>query len=249
MNRLHVNTASSSPAADLDPAPKSGWPVPVALLTLSVIPLTAGALRLIQLAGGPAVIPADERFAGLPAPLVVHIVGAALYVVVGAFQFVPSIRRHHLTWHRRAGRVLAVAGMLVAGSALWMTVQYAQKPGTGDVLYVLRLLFASATVASLVLGVNAARAHDLRAHRAWMIRAYAISLAAGTQAFTEPIGGALFGAGDVRDDLAKGTGWVVNLAIAEWAIRRPVRQARAVQGLPSSLTTPTMGEPPRPRRR
>jgi hypothetical protein len=33
------------------------WPLPVALIALSAIPLTAGTLRLIQLAGGPAVMP------------------------------------------------------------------------------------------------------------------------------------------------------------------------------------------------
>lgn len=199
---------------------RAGRPVPVALLVLSAIPLTAGALRLVQLAGGPAVLPADARFDGFPAPLVVHLVGAALYVVVGAFQFAPSLRRTHLAWHRRTGRVLALAGLLVAGSALWMTLLYAQKPGTGDVLFGLRLVFSSAMAACLVLGVSAARAHDLSAHRAWMIRAYAIGLAAGTQAFTEPLGAALFGTGQVRTDLAKGAGWVLNLAVAEWAIRR-----------------------------
>ena len=72
----------------------------------------------------------------------------------------------------------------------------------------LRLVFASAMAGCLVLGVRAARRRDIPAHRAWMIRAYAIGLAAGTQVFTEPIGGALFGTGDVRDDLAKGAGWV-----------------------------------------
>jgi hypothetical protein len=42
------------------------WPVPVALVALSAIPLMAGTLRLIQLAGGPAVILADHRFASFP---------------------------------------------------------------------------------------------------------------------------------------------------------------------------------------
>jgi uncharacterized membrane protein len=186
---------------------------------LSVIPLTAGTLRLVQLAGGPPVIPADARFTGFPLALVIHIVGAAVYALVGVLQFVPRFRRKHPTWHRRSGRVLAVAGLMVSGSALWLTLAYSPKPGTGDVLYALRLAFASAMVVTLILGVRAARACNIAAHRAWMVRAYAIALAAGTQVFTEPAGGALFGTGEARDDLAKGAGWVINLAVAEWVIR------------------------------
>ena len=41
-------------------------------------------------------MPADHRFAGFPAALVVHIVGAAVFALVGAFQFVPRFRRR--TW-------------------------------------------------------------------------------------------------------------------------------------------------------
>jgi uncharacterized membrane protein len=204
-----------------------GWPVPAALIALSAIPLVAGTLRLIQLAGGPETIPADDRF-GSPAPLVVHIIGAALYVLVGAFQFVPRIRRHHPRWHRRAGRVLAVAGLLVAGSALWMTWWYSPKPGTGDLLYVLRLVFASTMATSMILGFAAIRRRDIASHRAWMIRAYAIGLAAGTQAFTEGVSGAIFGHGDLAGDLAKGAGWVINLAIAEYVIRRRPRRRAAL---------------------
>jgi len=200
------------------------WPVPVALVALSAIPLAAGTLRLIQLAGGPAVIPANDRFASFPLPLVVHIVGAATYVLVGILQFVPRFRRRHRAWHRRAGRVLVVAGLLVAGSALWMTLFFEAQPGSGALLYVLRLVFGSAMAACLVLGFAAVRRRDIAAHRAWMIRGYAIGLAAGTQAFTEGIGGAIFGTGVVAADLAKGAGWVINLAVAEWAVRRPARR-------------------------
>jgi uncharacterized membrane protein len=215
------------------------WPVPAALIALSAIPLTAGTLRLVQLAGGPEVMPADDRFADFPAPLVVHIVGAALYALVGAFQFVPRIRRRHRTWHRRAGRVLAVAGLLVAGSALWMTLLYAQKPGTGDLLYLLRLVFGSAMAACLVLGFAAIRRRDVAAHRAWMIRAYAIGLAAGTQAFTEGFGEALLGHGELQGDLAKAAGWAINLAVAEWVIRhRPTRRRTRRHPRPVTALSP-----------
>jgi uncharacterized membrane protein len=238
MNRRLVTTGR--PARP--PSRGAGWPVPAALIALSAIPLTAGAFRLIQLAGGPQLMPADDRFAGFPAPLVAHIVGAALYALVGAFQFLPHFRRRHLTWHRRAGRILAVAGLLVAGSALWMTLLYSPKPGTGDLLYFLRLLVSSAMAASLVLGVAAIRRRDIAAHRAWMIRAYAIGLAAGTQAFTEGIGGAVFGTGEIRGDLAKGAGWLINAAIAEWVIRRPATHRRPRRRTPSAEPQ-TVGAP------
>jgi hypothetical protein len=42
-------------------------------------------VRLVRLAGGPELIPVDDRFANFPLPLVVHIVGAGTYAVVGAF--------------------------------------------------------------------------------------------------------------------------------------------------------------------
>lgn len=39
------------------PVRRRSWLVPAALVALSAIPLTAGALRLIQLAGGPGIAP------------------------------------------------------------------------------------------------------------------------------------------------------------------------------------------------
>jgi uncharacterized membrane protein len=216
--------------------PRRSWPVPVALVALSVIPLTAGALRLVQLAGGPTLMPADHRFTGFPAALVVHIVGAAVFALVGALQFVPRLRR--TSWHRRSGRVLAVAGLTVAASALWLTLRYDAQPGSGALLHVFRLIFAPAMAACLVLGFAAIRRRDIAGHRAWMIRAYALGLGAGTQVFTEGLGEAVFGTGVVAGDLAKGAAWILNLAVAEWAIRRPldrppVRRTSRAAGAPS----------------
>ncbi len=194
--------------------------LPAALVALAVLPLVAGALRVVEVAGGPAVLPPDERFSGFPVALVVHIAGSAVFALGGVVQLVPRFRRRHLTWHRRAGRVIAVAGVLVAGSALWLTVGYEPRPGSGELLRILRVVFGTAMVACLVVGVAAIRRRDVASHRAWMVRGYAIGLAAGTQVLTEPLGGAFLGDGVVASDLAKGAGWVVNLAIAEWVIRR-----------------------------
>jgi hypothetical protein len=57
-----------------------------------------------------------------------------------------------------------------------------------------------------------------------MIRAYALGLGAGTQVFTEGLGGAIFGTGELAGDLARGAAWLLNLAVAEWVIRRPTRR-------------------------
>ena len=46
-------------------------------------------------------------------------------------------------------------------------------------------------------------------------------------AFTEGIGGAIFGTGVLAADLAKAAGWASNLAVAEWAIRCPADRRSA----------------------
>lgn len=199
---------------------RSGRRLAVGLVVLSAIPLIAGALRLLELAGGPELRAPDPRFADVPVALVVHIIGSGVFALVGVLQFLPRFRRSHRRWHRRAGRLLIVTGLAVGFSALWLTVFYEPQPGTGALLFALRLLFATAMVVSLGLGFLAVRRGDIRSHRAWVTRAYAIGLGAGTQAFTEGVAEALFGEGVLVGDLAKGAGWVINLAVAEWAIRR-----------------------------
>jgi uncharacterized membrane protein len=211
------------------PHGRAGWSIVVGLALLSAVPVLAGCLRLVQLVGGPALLPPDRRFADFPAPLVVHIVAASVYAVVGIVQLLPRLRRRHPDWHRRTGRVLAVAGLLVAVSALVMTVVYLPQPGSTVLLYVLRLLFGSAMAACVVLGITSIRTGDVAAHGAWMTRAYAIGLAAGTQVFTEGVGAALVGTSGARSDLARAAAWLINLVIAEWVIRRSARRGPAAR--------------------
>lgn len=197
----------------------SSWRVPAALVALTIIPLIAGSLRLLELAGGPQLLPGNPRIDASPVPLVLHVVAAAVYAVVGAFQFSARLRRGHRAWHRRAGRVLVGAGLIVAGSGLWMTLFYPGAPG-GDALWTARLIAGSAIATSIVLGFTAIKRRDIAAHRAWMIRAYALAVAAGTQVFTQGIGEGLFGTTDLSTALSVSSGWVINLAVAEWVIRR-----------------------------
>jgi uncharacterized membrane protein len=198
--------------------------VPFALIALVLLPAVFGSLRLVEFAGGPQLMPPDPRFTASPLPLALHIVSAVGYAVLGAFQFSAGLRRRRPGWHRAAGRVLVGLGLAVALSALWMTLFYPRQPGTGVLAYLFRLAFASGLAGSIILGFSAIRRRDIARHRAWMIRAYALALGAGTQVFTKGIGPALFGTSELTLDLSLGAAWVINLGVAEYVIRRPARR-------------------------
>ena len=213
-----------------------GW-LPFALIALVLVPAIAGSLRLVELAGGPPLIAANPRITASPIPVVVHIVSAVAYAVLGAFQFSTALRRRRPGWHRAGGRVLVVLGLAVAFSALCLTLFYPRQPGTGPLAYVFRLAFGSGMATSITLGFAAIRHGHVARHRAWMTRAYALALGAGTQVFTRGIGEAAFGTSELTVDLCLGAGWAINLAVAEYVIRRRTRRRPARQ---RTATRPTV---------
>ena len=202
----------------------SEWLPPVGLIALSLIPVLAGAVRLNELMGSPEITANNARFVASPIPVTVHIVSVTLYSLLGALQFVPSLRRGRPSWHRIAGRILVPAGVLVAVSGLWMNFFYPRPVGDGESLVVVRLIFGSAMLASIVLAVLAIRRRDFPSHGAWMTRGYAIALGAGTQVFTMLPWVLVFGPIGAGDELPRTVlmtaGWVINLAVAEYIIRR-----------------------------
>jgi len=79
----------------------------------------------------------------------------------------------------------------------------------------------------LALGVSAVLRQDFPAHEAWMIRAYALGLGAGTQALTHlPWYLLPDSRGELARTLCMGAGWGLNLVLAEWLIARGRRHAR-----------------------
>ena len=76
----------------------------------------------------------------------------------------------------------------------------------------------------LGLGVTTILKRDFRSHGAWMIRAYALGLGAGTQAFTH-LPWLLFPSirGELARTLCMAAGWAINIAVAEWVIARAAR--------------------------
>jgi uncharacterized membrane protein len=207
------------------------WLLPAALVFFGVLPALARGLAGLAAAANPETAPPEARF-DLSAPLLVHLVSGTAYAVIGAFQFSATIRRNHRIWHRRAGRVIIALGLTGALSAVWLTLFYDGKDDSGVLINSFRLLFASAMAASLVLAWLAIRRREVSRHRAWMIRGYAIGLGAGTQIFTLGFGEPVFGTGSLARALLTGAGWVINLAVAEWVVRRrPRPRARPAAGV------------------
>jgi hypothetical protein len=104
---------------------------------------------------------------------------------------------------------------------------YPWPQGDGQLVYVERLVFGSAMVLSIVLGIDAIRRRDFTTHGAWMMRAYAIGLGAGTQVLTHLPWFLLVDLkpGETPRAVMMGAGWVINVVVAEWVIRkRQVRQ-------------------------
>ncbi|MFI6094914.1 DUF2306 domain-containing protein [Lentzea sp. NPDC051213] len=202
--------------------------IPAAIILFSVIPVLGGALRLGELGGGAEITPDNARFFASPVPVVVHAVTVSVYSILGAFQFAPGFRRRRPGWHRAAGRLLVLCGLLGALSGLWMTVFYPKPADVGALLTGIRLVFGTAWVVFIVLGFAAVRRRDFTGHRAWMIRGFAIGLGAGTQAVTLSAWLLAFGAPDrLSKAMLMLASWLVNLAVAEWIIRRQTLPTRA----------------------
>jgi hypothetical protein len=190
------------------------------LLVLSAVPMLAGVSRVLSLSTGAFTLDGHERFAADPWVAALHIVGATAFATGGAFQFVPSLRRG--AWHRVAGRVLSVLGVVSALTGTWMALEWEPKAFDSAALNAIRAVVAVAMVGFIGLGVVAARRGELEAHGAWMLRAYALFLGAGTQVFTAGFTALPFMQPYMSEGLAAvsmAAGWLINALVAEWMIR------------------------------
>ena len=222
-------------------AKRADWLIPSSLIALAFIPVVAGVVRLLALSGGRPLTPDNARFFGAPMPVVLHIVSATIFSLLGALQFAPRFRSRWPgwpVWHRATGRIVGIAGLVAALSGLWMATFYAIVPADSALLHGFRLFFGTAMAVSIVLGLRAINRRDVAGHQAWMRRAYAIGMGAGTQALTQLPLLLLFGPPDeLTLALLMGAAWVLNLAVAECLIRKSrVGPACSPRPRPSAAT-------------
>jgi uncharacterized membrane protein len=200
---------------------KSEWLILIGLLLLSFIP-SVGILRLIELGLGTdfEFLPENTRAHSAPVPIYLHIVSSVLFCILGAFQFLSSIRKNYPKWHRCAGRLIVIAGVASALSGLWMTHYYSFPQSLqGDLLYYVRIVVGFSMTMFILLGLFSILKREFAQHQEWMIRAYALGQGAGTQALIaipwlitvgEPSG--------LTRDILMTAAWVINMAVSEWII-------------------------------
>lgn len=157
-------------------------------------------------------------------PLFLHGIGMALFLVLGAFQFSAKLRLRRPSLHRTLGRIAGTGAILGGVTGVWMTLMHLEI--STPLLIAGRLLFGSAMVVFTILAIRSALRKRMTEHRNWIIRAYAIAMAAGTLPFIflplflitgEPT--------QFMNDVIQVAGWMTNLAIAEKIfIARPIRK-------------------------
>lgn len=156
-----------------------------------------------------------DHIANLPAFTVAHFVGGAIAMIVGAFQLNSRLRAKRLDLHRFMGKVYVFGVVLGGIGGLVMAINTSAGPvaqwGFG--------LLAVAWVVCTAIAFRHVRNRRIEAHRAWMIRSYALTLAAVTLRIYLPF--AIFSGNMATAYPAiSWLCWVPNLIVAEFFIRR-----------------------------
>lgn len=209
------------------------------LLLLALVPVLAGMLRLAALASADTA-PDNARFLVMPTPVASHVICSLAFAVLGAFQFAPRWRHRRPRWHVQAGRVAALAGLGSAGSGLWLSLNISAGPYDTVELMHVRTAVAVAMFGSIVIALYAISRRAISAHQAWMMRAYALGMGAGTQVLTHiPWFLVASWHTETGRTICMTAGWLLNWLVAEWLIARQRRNpvhagVRPSRSLPTS---------------
>ncbi|WP_323959522.1 DUF2306 domain-containing protein [Arthrobacter sp. JZ12] len=163
--------------------PRLVRPTAVAIGLLVAIVLVSAAVRIAVdwpniLAGTePTENDFARRYVAHPWLAYVHIAPGLVYLLGAPLQLSRRFRTRHYNFHRRLGRVLLTCALISGLFALFFGVPYAWA---GAPEAVATVVFGCWFLVCLVLAFRAIRGDDVRQHRRWMIRAFAVAIGIGT---------------------------------------------------------------------
>lgn len=191
------------------------------LMSLAALAVAGYALAMTVLPGlrGEFVV---GMFRDDPLAAPAHLAGGALALLAGALQFNATLRRRHLRWHRWTGRIYLLA-VLVSGTAAFMLAL--TTPGGAPARFgfaglALCWLLTSTMAWVRILGGDVAR------HQVWMVRSYALTLAAVSLRVYLPLAAINGISFEVAYPVIAWLCWVPNLLLAEWLVL-PILQPSA----------------------
>lgn len=162
------------------------------------------------------------RFAGIPLYAAFHILGSGLALLIGGFQFLPTLRARRINLHRWLGRIYLIA-VLIGGIGGIVLASRADGGLAGRVGF---FLLGVVWLTSGWQAYAAVRRGDIQSHRIWMIRNFALTFAAVTlRIYLGVAQGALGLTFEAFYPLVAWLCWVPNLIIAEWLIIASPRMA------------------------
>jgi uncharacterized membrane protein len=150
-------------------------------------------------------------------PASVHFLIGGLVLLIGPFQFVPGLRLKFPVVHRWMGRVY-VAGCIFSGIAGFIL---ASNTNAGPMARAGFSLLAIFWLTTTIMALLKARSRKFVEHKKWMIRSYALTLAAITLRIYMPITLGVFEMSYAFIyPIISFACWVPNAIVAEWMVRR-----------------------------
>ncbi|MEM9380551.1 MAG: DUF2306 domain-containing protein [Planctomycetota bacterium] len=148
----------------------------------------------------------------------VHFALGGVALLTGLVAIHPRVSSRRPRLHRNCGRIYAVAVLGSGLAALLMATEAIGGPVAHAGFGALALLWLATTAA----GVREARGRRFTRHRRWMVRSYALCLAAVTLRVLLPTLAATLDDFETAYRITAWGCWVPNLLLAEgWLARRP----------------------------
>ena len=163
-----------------------------------------------------------------PIAFFAHVIFAPVALALVPFQLWQGLRNRRPIVHRVLGRLYGLAILISGASGLWLAATTMAGPVAAFGFGLLAVLWLGTTGRGISLAIRG----DRVAHRRWMIRSIALTLAAVTLRIQIPMGMMLDIPFDTAYPAIAWLCWVPNLIVAEMIVRwprRPVVRLRAAQ--------------------
>ncbi len=196
----------------LAPIYSAAWRLVIMLLIVEICIVSA--MRYVTLVEEP---PSPITANAFAQPfLVIHVVAAMLALLVGPLQFVRRLRTRWPAAHRAVGKLYVAAIAVGSPAGFVLALGTSAGPVAASGFAMVALL----SIAFTWLGWRAALRRQFAGHREWMLRSWTMTAGAITLRLLLPAS-AMLGLGFyIAYPVIAWLSWLINLAIAEYLIRR-----------------------------